>query len=137
MPPPHQKLKAIGKALKAEESRFIGYMEIERKSKALGFGMTVRTIRFYVDEGILPAPKKVGKTPVYSEDWILNVLLAIHLMKTRLNRTLTEIRTVLGRLNEPPAQLTDKLSVIYEDYVKGERSSRSSEPDSSTPSSTC
>ena len=57
MPGPHSKLKAIGKALRAEERRFIGYMEIERKSKALGFGMTVRTIRFYVDEGILPAPE--------------------------------------------------------------------------------
>ncbi len=118
MPGPHSKLTVIGKALKAEESRFIGYMEIERKSKALGFGMTVRTLRFYVDEGILPPPKKVGKTPVYEEDWILNVLLAIHLMKTRLNRSLTEIRTILCQLQEPPEVLTDKLSVLYEDYAK-------------------
>lgn len=115
----HQRLQAIGKALKAEESRFIGYAEIERKSKALGFGMSVRTLRFYVDEGILPPPKKVGKTPVYEEDWILNVLLAIHLMKTRLNRSLTEIRAILAQLQESPEALTDKLSVLYEEYAKG------------------
>jgi len=117
----HSKLRAIGRLLKEEESRFIGYSEIERKSKELGFGMTVRTLRFYVDEGILPSPKKVGKTPVYEEEWILNVLLAIHLMKTRLNRSLTEIRTILGRLQEDPATLADKLTVLYDEYVRGER----------------
>ena len=58
------KLRAIGEALKAEEDRFIGYAEIERRSKELGFGMTVRTLRFYVDEGILPPPKKVGNRPI-------------------------------------------------------------------------
>ena len=116
---PHSRLRAIGKTLQDEERRFIGYAEIERKSRELGFGMSVRTLRFYVDEGILPPPKKVGKTPVYEEEWILNVLLGIHLMKTRLNRSLTEIRTVLGSLQETPETLADKLSVLYEDYVKG------------------
>ena len=116
----HAKLRAIGQALQEEESRFIGYPEIERKSKDLGFGMTVRTLRFYVDEGILPPPRKVGKTPVYEEEWILNVLLSIHLMKTRLNRSLTEVRTILGRLQEDPAHLADKLSALYEEWVKTE-----------------
>jgi DNA-binding transcriptional MerR regulator len=117
---PHHRLRSIGKALKDEESRFIGYAEIERKSKELGFGMSVRTLRFYVDEGILPPPKKVGKTPVYEEEWILNVLLSIHLMKTRFNRSLTEIRLILGTMREPPERLADKLSVLYEDYGKGD-----------------
>ena len=115
---PHHRLRSIGKTLQDEESRFIGYAEIERKSKELGFGMSVRTLRFYVDEGILPPPKKVGKTPVYEEEWILNVLLAIHLMKTRFNRSLTEIRVILGTMQEPPERLADKLSVLYEDFVK-------------------
>jgi DNA-binding transcriptional MerR regulator len=112
------KLRAIGRRLKDEESRFIGYAEIEQKSRELGFGMTVRTLRFYVDEGILPPPKKVGKTPVYEEDWILNVLLAIHLMKTRLNRSLTEVRSVIERLREEPAHLADKLAALYEESAK-------------------
>ena len=119
MPGPHARLRAIGETLRNEESRFIGYPEIEQKSRELGFGMSVRTLRFYVDEGILPAPKKVGKSPVFEEEWILNVLLAIHLMKSRFNRSLTEVRTVLGALQEPPELLADKLSVLYEDYVKG------------------
>jgi DNA-binding transcriptional MerR regulator len=117
---PHSKLREIGRLLQEEESRFIGYSEIERKSKELGFPMTVRTLRFYVDEEILPPPKKVGKTPVYEEEWILNTLLGIHLMKTRLSRSLTEIRTILGRLQEEPAILADKLSVLYEEYAKSD-----------------
>src|SRR4051812_24180450 len=114
------KLREIGRLLKEEESRFIGYAEIERKSKELGFGMTIRTLRFYVDEGILPPPKKVGKAPVYEEEWILNVLLSIHLMKTRLNRSLADIRLILQRLQDGDAAiLADKLSILYEEYVKG------------------
>lgn len=112
------KLRSIGRILKDEESRFIGYPEIEKKSRDLGFGMTVRTLRFYVDEGILPPPKKVGKTPVYEEEWILNVLLSIHLMKTRFARSLTDIRATLNLLQEDPAHLADKLSVLYEECSK-------------------
>lgn len=112
------KLRSIGRILKEEESRFIGYPEIEKKSRDLGFGMTVRTLRFYVDEGILPPPKKVGKTPVYEEEWILNVLLSIHLMKTRFARSLTDIRATLSLLQEDPAHLADKLSVLYEECSK-------------------
>ncbi|MBL4849142.1 MAG: MerR family transcriptional regulator [Planctomycetes bacterium] len=116
----HHRLRSIGKILQEEQSRFIGYPEIERKSRELGFGMSVRTLRFYVDEGILPAPRKVGKTPVYEEEWILNVLLSIHLMKTRFNRSLTEIRQILQTMSESPEILADKLSVLYEDVTKSE-----------------
>jgi len=116
----HHRLRSIGKILQEEQSRFIGYPEIERKSRELGFGMSVRTLRFYVDEGILPAPRKIGKTPVYEEEWILNVLLAIHLMKTRFNRSLTEIRQILQAMSESPEILADKLSVLYEDVTKSE-----------------
>lgn len=116
----HHRLRSIGKILQEEQSRFIGYPEIERKSRELGFGMSVRTLRFYVDEGILPAPRKIGKTPVYEEEWILNVLLAIHLMKTRFNRSLTEIRQILQSMSESPEVLADKLSVLYEDVTKSE-----------------
>ena len=73
-------MKKIGRLLKEEEERFIDYAEIERQTAELGFPVSVRTLRFYVDEGVLPAPNKVGKKPVYDKDWILNVLLAIHLM---------------------------------------------------------
>jgi DNA-binding transcriptional MerR regulator len=116
----HHRLRSIGKILQEEQSRFIGYPEIERKSRELGFGMSVRTLRFYVDEGILPAPRKIGKTPVYEEEWILNVLLAIHLMKTRFNRSLTEIRQIFQTMSESPEILADKLSVLYEDVTKSE-----------------
>lgn len=111
-------MEKIGRLLKEEEQRFIGYSEIESRTTELGFPVSVRTLRFYVDEGILPPPNKVGKKPVYDEDWILNILLSIHIMKTRLNRSLREIRIILGHLTESPTNLADKLSLLYEEYVK-------------------
>lgn len=112
-------MKKIGRLLKEEEERFIDYAEIERQTAELGFPVSVRTLRFYVDEGVLPAPNKVGKKPVYDKDWILNVLLAIHLMKARMNRSLKDIRSILGKLTEDPAILADKLSALYERHVRG------------------
>ena len=111
-------MEKIGRLLKEEEQRFIGYSEIESRTTELGFPVSVRTLRFYVDEGILPPPNKVGKKPVYDEDWILNILLSIHIMKTRLNRSLREIRIILNHLTESPTNLADKLSLLYEEYVK-------------------
>jgi DNA-binding transcriptional MerR regulator len=111
-------MENIGRLLKEEEQRFIGYSEIESRTTEMGFPVSVRTLRFYVDEGILPPPNKVGKKPVYDQDWILNVLLCIHIMKTRLNRSLREIRAILGLLTENPTNLADKLSLLYEEYVK-------------------
>ena len=119
-----QKLEKIGKLLKAEEERFMDYREIEERTTALGFPISIRTLRFYINEGVLPPPKKIGKTPVYEEDWILNVLLAVHLMKTRFHRSLSEIRAILQNLNEDPSILADKCSVLYSEYVRGESLSR-------------
>jgi DNA-binding transcriptional MerR regulator len=115
------RLREIGARLREEEARFLDYRQIEEKSRELGFPTSERTLRFYVTEGVLPAPaRRGGRTPVYEEGWILNVLLAVHVMKTRLGRSLAEVRAVLNRLAEDPTALADKVSVLYEDYVRGD-----------------
>lgn len=114
----------IGESLKEEEKKFVDYPFIEGKTAELGFPTSLRTLRFYVNEGVLPPPKKLGKAPVYEEDWILKVLLAIHLMKTRLNRSLSEIRAILQNLNEDPSILADKCHFLYAEYLKGKALSR-------------
>jgi DNA-binding transcriptional MerR regulator len=116
-----ERLREFGARLRDEEARFLDYRAIEEKTRELGFATSERTLRFYVTEGVLPPPaRRGGRTPVYEEDWILNVLLALHVMKTRLGRSLAEAREVLRNLREDPTALADKLSVLYEDYVRGE-----------------
>lgn len=116
-----ERLREIGARLRDEEARFLDYRAIEEKSRELGFPTSERTLRFYVTEGILPPPaRRNGRTPVYEEDWILNALLAIHVMKTRLGRSLAEARAVIRNLAEDPAALADKVNILWEDYVRGD-----------------
>ena len=81
------KVRQIGELLRAEESQFVDFSTISQRSGELGFHTSVRTLRFYVNEGILPSPRRQRTTPVYPEREILNLLLAIHLMKTRFHRS--------------------------------------------------
>ncbi|GIW70694.1 MAG: hypothetical protein KatS3mg102_0236 [Planctomycetota bacterium] len=116
----NERLQELGARLKDEEERLLDYREIEERSTALGFPTSERTLRFYVSEGVLPPPqaRRGGRTPVYREDWILPVLLAIHAMKTRFGRSLAEIREVLRNLREEPALLAEKLRALYEDVLQ-------------------
>jgi len=119
-----ERLREIGQRLRTEEARFIDYPTIEEKSGALGFPTSVRTLRFYVAEGVLPPPRKVGKTPVYEEGWIMPALLAIHLMKTRLHRSLGEIRTILENLAVHPDELVESCNALHEEGADGSRWTR-------------
>jgi DNA-binding transcriptional MerR regulator len=114
------RLEALGARLKDGAERLLDYREIEARSLELGCHTTERTLRFYVSEGVLPAPpaRRGGRTPVYEEGWILGALLAIHTMKTRLGRSLAEIREVIRNLKEDPAILAEKLQALYEDVLE-------------------
>jgi DNA-binding transcriptional MerR regulator len=111
---PDQRLSSIARKLREEAESFIDYGAIEAEATALGFPTSVRTIRFYVSEGILPPPRKTGKTPVFPRAWIINALLAIHLMKSRLHRSLAEIKEILQNLVEEPEVLADKCTQLYD-----------------------
>lgn len=108
------RMERIARKLRKEAESFIDYRAIEDESESLGFSTSVRTLRFYVSEGVLPPPRRQGKTPVYPRDWILNALLAIHLMKTRLRRSLGEIKRVVQNLNESPELLAEKCTQLYD-----------------------
>ena len=112
---PESRIEKVGAQLQEEAKRFISYGEIERLSNERGFPTSVRTVRFYVNEGILPAPSKVGNTPVYPEAEILSLLFSIHLMKSRFGRTLTQIRQILQLLQGDPDALAEKLALLYEE----------------------
>lgn len=112
--PMDPKFRAFAEKLRSEAEKFADYKTIERKTTELGFPTSVRTLRFYVSEGVLPAPRKHGKASVYPEEWILNTLLAIHLMKTRFSRGLAEIKAILQGLSEDPEVLADKLTELYD-----------------------
>lgn len=60
-------------------------------------GVSVRTIRFYIDEGLLPAPSTRGRYTVYSDEYLERIEL-IRLLKNRF-LPLKEIRSRLGALD--------------------------------------
>ena len=118
------RLGRISEILREEEDRFLGYEAISQRSAELGFATSVRTLRFYANEGILPPPRKRGKTPVFPEPQIFKLLLSIHLMKTRFQRSLAEIKAILQHQRENPEVLADKLSSLYEECDRSERLQR-------------
>ncbi|MFQ5653134.1 MAG: MerR family transcriptional regulator [Planctomycetota bacterium] len=119
-----RKVQEIGELLRREESEFIDYPTIAQKASEHGFPTSVRTLRFYVNERILPPPRRYGKSAVYKEKDILSLLLAIHLMKTRFQLSLAEIKTILGYQTGDPEVLADKCSLLYEEIERGRRLQR-------------
>ena len=109
------RVEKVGARLAEEASRFISYAEIERLSSERGFPTSVRTLRFYVNEGVLPAPAKHGNVAVFPEGEILALLFSIHLMKSRFGRSLGQVRGVLELLQGDPGVLAEKLALLYEE----------------------
>jgi DNA-binding transcriptional MerR regulator len=60
-------------------------------------GVSVRTIRFYIDEGLLPAPSTRGRYTVYTDEYLERIEL-IRLLKNRF-LPLKEIRSRLAALD--------------------------------------
>lgn len=62
-------------------------------------GVPVRTIRYYISEGLLPSPGTRGKGTVYGEEHLLRLRLIRMLVEQRV--PLAEIRGQLERLSLP------------------------------------
>ena len=60
-------------------------------------GVPVRTIRYYITEGLLPGPGTRGKGTVYTEE---------HLLRLRLIRLLADQRVPLAQIREQVAALS-------------------------------
>lgn len=115
------RVEKVGARLQEEASAFISYPEIARLSEERGFPTSVRTIRFYVNEGVLPAPRKSGNTPGFPRGEILALLFSIHVMKSRFGRSLATIRRILHQLTDEPEVLADKLALLYEEVGRDGR----------------
>jgi DNA-binding transcriptional MerR regulator len=78
---------------------------------AADFGITLRTIRFYEDEGLL-TPERVGTTRVFRDRD--RVRLQLILRGRRLGFTLAEIAHILGLYDETPGE-RGQLEFLLED----------------------
>jgi DNA-binding transcriptional MerR regulator len=65
-------------------------------------GVSIRTIRFYIDEGLLPAPQVRGRYSVYSDEYLARLEL-IRLLKDRY-LPLREIRVLLQSTSDENIQ---------------------------------
>ena len=65
-------------------------------------GVSVRTIRYYISEGLLPAPDTKGRYAAYDERYIARIRLIQHWKKAYL--PLREIRSRLDALSEQDIQ---------------------------------
>ena len=81
---------------------------------AAEFGTTLRTIRFYEDEGLL-RPERVGTARVFRDRD--RVRLQLILRGKRLGFTLAEIAHVLGLYDEPPGE-RGQLEFLIADIIK-------------------
>src|SRR5512140_1664608 len=70
---------------------------------ALG-GVTRRTVRYYVQEGLLPAPRGVGRGKHYGPEH-LERLLAVKALQEQ-GRSLDEVRGALGQAQRPGRALS-------------------------------
>ena len=62
-------------------------------------GVSVRTIRYYIEEGLLPSPRVQGKYTVYDDEYIARIQLIRFLKDSYL--PLREIRSILEQLDGP------------------------------------
>src|ERR1700749_2322863 len=60
-------------------------------------GVPVRTVRFYITEGLVPGPEGRGKAATYGEDQLLRLRLVRRLSDRRV--PLVEIRAILAPLS--------------------------------------
>ena len=75
-------------------------------------GVSVRTIRYYIEEGLLPSPRVQGKYTVYDEEYIERIQLIRYLKDNYL--PLREIRSMLEKLN------AQEIKALLEQYDRGE-----------------
>ena len=81
---------------------------------AADFGTTLRTIRFYEDEGLL-TPERVGTARVFHDRD--RVRLQLILRGKRLGFALAEIAHILGLYDEPPGE-QGQLEFLIADIAK-------------------
>jgi Ca-activated chloride channel family protein len=83
-------------------------------------GVPVRTVRYYITEGLLPGPGTRGKGTVYGEEHLLRLRLVRMLAEQRV--PLAEIREQVGSLALPEVQ-----ALLNEEHRRAQRQARVAE----------
>lgn len=88
-------------------------------------GVSTRTIRYYIEEGLLPQPEIRGKYAVFSDDYLIRLKLIKYLkdaylplreIKKRLEALMVpEMRDLLTRFEQDPARALAELEVYSTD----------------------
>jgi DNA-binding transcriptional MerR regulator len=91
-------------------------------------GVSTRTIRYYIEEGLLPQPEVQGKYAVFNEDYLIHLRLIKHLKDAYLplreikrqldNLMVPEIRELVKKFDENPSQTLAEMGIYPADKAK-------------------
>lgn len=98
--------------------------ELSIEELAEATGVPVRTVRFYITEGLLPGPGSRGKAAAYRREHLARLRLIRLLVRQRL--PLAEIRDVLARLDD--AEVDDLLAREEQRTATLEQSAQATSP---------
>jgi len=89
-------------------------------------GISRRTIHFYVQQGVLPAPAGAGLGARYTADHLLR-LQAVPILRQQGQR-LDQIRELFGRLSTDEIRRVVNAAHLPPDFLSGDHSKRSAPP---------
>ncbi len=91
-------------------------------------GVSTRTIRYYIEEGLLPQPEVQGKYAVFNEDYLIRLKLIKHLKDAYLplreikrqldNLMVAEMRDLVKKFDENPSQTLAEMGIYPADKSK-------------------
>ena len=95
-------------------------------------GLTVRTIRYYISQGLIPAPDNRGRYAVYDEDYLArleliqrlkNAFLPLSEIRKRIkDLSIEEVKALLDLSTEAFNQQVSEYSALAEDEATSEQS---------------
>jgi len=105
-------------------------------------GVSTRTIRYYIEEGLLPQPEIQGKYAVFNEDYLIRLKLIKYLkdaylplreIKRKLDSLMVpEMRDLLRRFEQDPSRALAELDVFPAEASKPPVSGEVKSQDSAT-----
>ena len=93
------------------KDRLVTFAQIVSLCKERGIDITIRAIRFYITEGLLPKPMYIRKVAYYDRDFIIDELDAIYVLRSLFNKGIEKI-SVLAK--HPWGSLKDMVSELHD-----------------------
>ncbi|MFN0056881.1 MAG: MerR family transcriptional regulator [Planctomycetota bacterium] len=111
----------LSRRLQADLGGLVDYRGLAARCAELGFRTTVRTLRFYVNEGLLGAPSLHGRVAMFPERETLHLLLVIHVLKTRFKSSLAAIRELVRQQSSELDVLAERCLELHAEANRTER----------------